>query len=79
MVCAGIALAASLWDGWPYVFFWADNTYTWRSTAPLTLEPAPTDWGDYFDAGCVTGDNLRDMAEGRSTRISCPPREVGTP
>lgn len=52
-----------LWDGWPFVFIW--------HTEPVSVQTEPLHLGDYFDRGCITADNLRAMANGQATTISC--------
>lgn len=59
---AGVALAIWLWDGWPFVFIVTDT---------IVLGAPEADLGDYVDAGCVTAENLRAMAQGEATTISC--------
>ena len=60
---AGLVLAIWLWDGWPFVFVWAED--------PIYIGTPDFDLGDYFDAGCITAENLRAMAEGRATTVRC--------
>ncbi|GAB5449158.1 MAG: hypothetical protein Gyms2KO_40310 [Gymnodinialimonas sp.] len=64
---AGVALAVWLWDGWPFAFVWIDTA---------VADPPQVDLGDYFDAGCLTAENLRAMAEGQATRVRCPDTRV---
>ncbi|OAN68904.1 hypothetical protein A8B78_21955 [Jannaschia sp. EhC01] len=65
---AGVALAVWLWDGWPFVFVFEDTYVIGQGFQ------READWGDYMDAGCFTGENLRAMAEGQPTTIACPVR-----
>lgn len=62
---AGLVLAIWLWDGWPFAFEWVPAAAPGSAAQP-TL-------GDYFDAGCITHENLQAMREGRTTRVTCQP------
>ncbi|MBY4895163.1 hypothetical protein KUL25_20570 [Rhodobacteraceae bacterium N5(2021)] len=68
---AGAALAVWLWDGWPVELVWFPV-----DTVVLGAPRSEPDLGDYLDAGCLTADNLRAMAEGQPTTIACPVRLV---
>ncbi|WP_044006406.1 hypothetical protein [Jannaschia sp. CCS1] len=61
ITAGGVALAIWLWDG-PVIF---------TPSATDTLAPATTDLGDLLDAGCLTGDHLRALAEGEDLTIRC--------
>lgn len=63
----GVGLAVWLWDGPIFYTTWVPEI------SPPAVQHPPRSLAEMLDAGCLTQDHLRAMAEGRAVQVNCPP------